>query len=120
MAEREQGANSRAFINKLEAVGWGVFFIWVGVAFLADVGWGTGLLGVGAIFLAAQAARNFFGYPIESFGLITGFVLVLWGAWEILGAKLGEAPIPGGLLPILLIAAGFALVISALLRKTRP
>ena len=41
----------------LDAVGWGVFFIWIGVAFLADLGWGVGFIGVGLIILGALVAR---------------------------------------------------------------
>jgi len=34
----ETGRVSAAMID---AAGWGLFFIWVGIAFLADVGWGV-------------------------------------------------------------------------------
>jgi len=39
--------------RKLDAIGWGIFFIWVGIALLADVGWGVGCIGVGVIILPA-------------------------------------------------------------------
>lgn len=45
--------------RKLDALGWGLFFIWIGVAILADVGWGMGLIGVGLIILGALAAREY-------------------------------------------------------------
>lgn len=35
--------------RQLDSVAWAVFFIWVGIAMLADVPWGWFLLGVGAL-----------------------------------------------------------------------
>lgn len=111
--------NIRALVKKLDAVGWGLFFIWMGIAFLADVGWGVGLLGVGVIALGAQVARRYFGLPVERFWLMIGIVFAVWGAWELLHIQFGKPPIPGRPLPILLIVVGIVLVASALLRKPR-
>ena len=44
--------------KQVEAAGWGLFFIWVGVSLLMDFSWGVGLLGVSAIVLLGQAARR--------------------------------------------------------------
>lgn len=115
----QMGENTRTLLKKLDAVGWGLFFIWMGIAFLADVGWGVGLLGVGVIALGAQVARKYFGLPIERFWLMIGIVFAVWGVWELLNIQLSKPPIPGTLLPILLIVAGIVLVASALLRKPR-
>ena len=120
MAEHESDRNvedTPALVKKLYAVGWGVFFIWTGIAFLADVGWGAGLIGVGVIALGAQAARKYFGLPLERFWLVLGVVFVVWGGWRLLRIQLGELPIPGTLLPILFIGVGVVVVISALVRK---
>ena len=122
MAEHEHDQmveEPRALVKKLDAFGWGLFFIWIGIAFLADVGWGVGFLGIGVIALGAQVARKYFGLPIEQFGLVMGIVFVVWGAWKLLDFQLGETTIPGGLLPILLILVGILLVFSALRRKPR-
>lgn len=43
--------------RKIDAIGWGLFFIWMGIAILADVGWGVGFLGVGLIILGSLAVR---------------------------------------------------------------
>ncbi len=102
--------NRKHLHKKLDAVGWGLFFIWTGVAVLFDVGWGWGLLGVGIITLGAQAARRYFGLRLEGFWIAVGFFFVLAGVWEFLDFQLG-------LLPILCIAAGVALVISTLIGK---
>lgn len=107
----------RASAKKLEASGWGLFFIWIGISFLADVGWGIGLLGVGVILLGIQAGRWYVGLPVEAIGLVMGVIFVVAALWELLELNLGEEPIPGGFMPVVSIVVGIALVISALLRK---
>jgi hypothetical protein len=117
-SKRDQPLENRSALSKkLDAAGWGFFFIWTGIAFLADLDWGTGLLGVGMIGLATQAVRRYFGLAIDGFGLVIGIVFVVAGVRELLQLRLGEAPIPGGLMPILSIVIGAVLVVSALLRK---
>ena len=111
--------NTGLLVKKLDAVGWGLFFIWMGIAFLADVGWGVGLFGVGVIMLGVQVVRKYFDLPLEWFGLVIGIVLVTGGVLKLLKIELSEAAIPGGILPILLIVGGFVIVASALLRKPR-
>lgn len=100
---------------RLEAAGWGAFFLWFGIALLADVGWGAGLLGVGIITLAGQAARRYAGLQLEEFWLVVGGLFALGGIWELIGTTLP-------LVPLLLIAAGLVLLVSALTgpRKFRP
>ena len=44
--------------RKLDTIGWGLFFIWIGIAILADMGWGVGLIGVGVIILGGFVARE--------------------------------------------------------------
>lgn len=43
----------------LDTVGCALFFIWVGIAFLADVGWGVGLIGIGVIILGLLGIRQY-------------------------------------------------------------
>ncbi len=93
--------------RKLEAVGWGLFFIWTGIAFFAHLGWEVGLLGVGIITLGAQAARKYFGLKLEGFWLVVGFFFVAGGIWKLFNIQLG-------LLPILCIVAGGLLLGSTL------
>lgn len=102
--------------KRLDAVGWGLFFIWIGFAVLTSIGWGAGLLGVGVIMLGGQLTRKYLTLPVERFGVVVGALFFLGGAWELLGLKLGKAALPGALLPILCIAAGALLLTSALRR----
>jgi hypothetical protein len=111
-SEEENGvsADRREIARVIDAVGWGLFFAWVGVALLMDVGWGVGLIGVGAITLGGQAARRYYGLKLEGFWVAVGVLFALGGVWE-----LSEVEV--SLVPVLLIVAGAALLLSALRRK---
>ncbi len=104
--------NERGLAKKVDAAGWGLFFIWVGITFLASLGWGVGLLGVGIIILGVQLARKYLGLSIEGFSLAIGVIFLFGGLWELLGKAA-----PGGLVPILFIIAGALLLLSALMRR---
>lgn len=93
--------------RRIEAIAWGLFFIWVGIAFLSNVGDGVGLLGVGIITLGAQAVRSYCNLKLESFWIIVGACFALGGIWEFIDPAVA-------LVPILLIVAGAALLYSVL------
>ena len=95
---------------KLDAVGWGLFFIWVGTAFLMDVGPGIGLLGVGIITLGMQVVRRFFDVTLEGFWIVVGVLFIAGGVWELFSVQ-----VP--LLPILLLVAGLSLLVSVVRGK---
>jgi hypothetical protein len=98
--------------KKLEAAAWGLFFIWTGIAFLADVGWGAGLLGVGIITLGAQIARRYFALALERFWIAVGFLFIMGGIWRQFNVQLG-------LWPILCVVAGVALLASIIVGRAR-
>ena len=98
--------------RRLDAIGWGLFFIWVGIVNLADLGWAVGLLGVGILALAEQAVRLRCGLSVEVFWVIVGLLLVIGGGWE-----LGEASL--SLAGAVLVIAGMVLLVSAARRKSR-
>lgn len=107
--DSQTGVNRGAMDKKLEAVGWGLFFIWLGVALLGKAGWGVWLLGVGLITLGMQAARRYFALRADRFWLVVGFLFVVGGIWELFRVSIG-------LVPVLCIIAGAALLVSALVR----
>ena len=98
--------------KRLDAAGWGLFFVWVGIALLADVGWGIGLVGVGIITLAEQAARRYFGFGIDGFWAVVGVLFLAGGLWEL-------AKIPFSIVPILIILAGAAILVSAFGKRSQ-
>jgi hypothetical protein len=90
---------------RLDAAGWGLFFIWVGVSLLLDLGWGVGLIGVAVITLLGQSARRYYGLAIERFWVVVGVLFLLGGFWELYQVQVDLAP-------ILLIIVGGALLLS--------
>jgi hypothetical protein len=98
--------------RRLDAAGWGLFFIWVGVSLLLDLSWGVGLLGVAAIIFIKQTARRFYGRRLESFWVVVGALFLLGGIWE-----LGQVQLD--LPPILLIGAGGALLLTLFRGRSR-
>ena len=122
MNTSEQGRTietGRVSAAMIDAAGWGMFFIWVGVAFLADVGWGMGLLGVGIIALSSQAMRKYFALKLDRSGLVLGIFFVVAGVLRLLDIRADKAPIPAGLVPILCIVVGIAFLVSIWLRRPR-
>ena len=93
--------------KKLDAVGWAIFFIWAGVAWIANVGFGVGLIGVAAIILGIQAIRRLLGFNLEFFWIVVGIGFAIGGLWEYL-----EVQTP--LAPIVLIIVGIALLVSVI------
>ncbi len=98
--------------KKLDAAGWGIFFVWVGTAFITGIGWGTGLIGVGVIILLGQLARRHFGVRTYTFAILLGSFFILGGIWELFTIQFS-------LVPVICIVAGLALLVSALVRKSQ-
>ena len=44
--------------RKFDAVGCALFFIWIGIAILANVGWGIGLIGIGVIIIGLLLVKE--------------------------------------------------------------
>ena len=98
--------SEEGFARQLDAVSWGVFFVWIGVAILLDLGWGWGLLGVSAIILAGTAIPSLKGLPIEGFWVAVGIVLLVCAMWEFFA-------ISWPMLPVLIIGLGVLMVVQA-------
>ncbi len=102
----ELSSEQRALAGRIDAAGWGIFFLWVGIALLAELGWGIGLIGVGAIMLGAQAWRGLAAVQVERFSVTIGVLFVIAGFWNLLGLRID-------VVPLLFIAAGVAILLSA-------
>jgi hypothetical protein len=107
-----ESAQRSELTRKLEAIGWGLFFIWIGIALFGHIGWGVGLIGVGIITLGAQAARKYFALKLEGFWVAVGFLFVVGGICKLFNVHLG-------LVPILCIVAGIALLVSIFVGRAR-
>jgi hypothetical protein len=97
--------------SKYDAAGWALFFIWVGVAWLANVGLGVGLLGIAVVTLGMQAVRKTAGVRVEGFWILVGLGFAVAGLWQWLDI---EVP----LAPFVLIVIGIALFIGRVWPRT--
>ncbi len=101
MSSMQQPATDKS--EKIGSVAWAIFFIWAGIAILANVPWGWFLLGVGVLILATQLVRLLMGMKIEGFWVACGLVFLAGGLWTLLD-------LPWPLAPILLILLGIVLL----------
>ena len=114
MAENQSGPRTitkTELERRLDATGWGCFFVWFGIALLANFSWGIGLLGVGVITLAGQAARRYFEIAVDGFWVVVGILFLAGGVWELTEIQYSMAP-------FLLILAGAAVLASAFRRRS--
>jgi hypothetical protein len=100
-SEAPSSSTNKGIGRRLDAAGWGLFFIWVGVSLLMGFSWGVGLIGVAAVIFLKQAARRYFGRKLETFWVVVGVFFLLGGIWELYQFQVGLAP-------VLLIALGGA------------
>lgn len=96
--------------KKLDVIGWGLFFVWVGIASLAGIGWGPAVLVTGLIILGVQAARRALAFGVEAFWVAVGALFTLGGLWQWFDVRVA-------LVPILLLLAGVALLGSTLIHR---
>ena len=111
-SETPPSTTNKGIGGKLDAAGWGLFFIWVGVSALMNLSWGAWLIGVAAIIFLKQTARRFHGRKVERFWLVVGVLFLLGGIWELYQVQVALAP-------ILLIIVGGALLLSLSRRRWR-
>ena len=95
----DHGERSR----NIDSVAWALFFIFVGVAMLAQVPWGWFLIGIGVVTAGAQIVRWQTGLKVEGFWAACAVVFLAGGAWDLLAL-----PLP--LAPVLLIGLGVVLL----------
>lgn len=91
----------------IDAAAWGAFLIWLGAAWLARLPVGVLLLGFATIVVAAQLARRARGMGLEWPWLFVAACSALAGIWSLAAIQLE-------LVPVLLIVAGAALLLSLL------
>ena len=108
--EAPETSGGSSISEKLRAIGWGAFFVWIGLVMLLKFGSGIAALGIGVITLGIQLARRYFDLKLEGFWVVVGALFLLSGLWQLF-----EAGLP--LVPLLLIVAGLAVVLSAMRGK---
>ena len=89
--------------RRIDSMAWALFFIWIGLAVLADMPWGWFFVGVGIVIFGAELARRQAGLKLQAFWLTCGAVFLAGGVWTLL-------KLPWPLAPILLILLGLILL----------
>lgn len=107
MAEETKG---HEVAQTISAVGWGAFFVWIGIVMMANVSPGWALVVIGVMTLAGQLARIAFGLVQEGFWLIVGTLFLLGGIWQLFDVQLQ-------LVPALLIGCGLAVILTRIWPK---
>ena len=110
---RNDEPTGKSLGDRIAAGAWGLFFLWIGAAYLLKLDVSVGLLGVGVITLGGQFTRKYNGLKFEGFWLLIGILFFLGALWEIF-----KPGIP--LVPILLIFAGLTLLLSSYMGKSKP
>jgi hypothetical protein len=119
MAEVQSEVVSSEVVSEVESsrrvarAVWGLLLIWMGAAVFLRWGWGVGAVGAGAILLGAQAVRRYRRLAVDVFGLIAGALLVVSGAGSLFRVAID-------LFPLLIVAAGVVLLVSAWTTRARP
>ena len=110
---QEQATASKAALSRrLDTIGWGLFFIWLGFVLMIHAGSGLILLGVGLISLGMQVARKYSGLDSDGFWIVVGILFVIVGVWEMFEIKMP-------LMSVFLIVIGGAFLVSTLKGKGR-
>ena len=101
-AQEEKTENSD-LVRRLNVTSRGLFFVWLGVAVLAQLGWGWTLLGIGVIVLGEQAARWKLDLKLSTAWTIGGAIFLIGGLWQLIHISFPLAP-------LLLIVLGGAII----------
>jgi hypothetical protein len=109
-SERSAAERVNDVARKLDAVGWGLFLIWLGIVLLAKAQTSVALLGIGIIMLGVQLARLVLKIKWEGFWFVVGLLFIIGSLWQLANTRIE-------LIPILLIAAGLALVLTRFLPR---
>lgn len=77
----------------LTALAWGVFFVWIGLSWIASEYYHVPMgayaaLGVGIILIGLNAARTFLGLKPSKFSLFIGIIALAFGGTSLMGFEL--------------------------------
>lgn len=97
---------TRTKAKRITAIGWGLFFIWLGFVLMLNAGIGLILIGVGVISFGMQISRKYAGLETDGFWILVAILFIAVGLWELFELRLP-------LMSLFLIVVGAALLVSA-------
>lgn len=92
-------------VDKLNAAGWGLLFIWIGIALLLELSSSIILLGIGTVILLVQVICKYLSLSVRLFYVFVGLLFMIGGFW-----KNYKPEVP--LIPVFLIVVGTGLLLS--------
>ena len=92
--------------RRITTIGWGFFFIWLGIVLVLNAGTGMVLFGVGIISLGMQVARKYVGLETDGFWILVAVLFILVGVWELFDVRLP-------LMALFLMIVGVGFLVSA-------
>ena len=98
---------ARHLSRQLESAAWGLFFLWMGIAWFSGIGWYWGMVGVGVIFLGEAIIQFHRNLSVSPMAVLFGLLFFTGGLW-------GISTAPFALLPVLFVLFGIAMVIRAI------
>lgn len=104
-AMRNRFAANSTFSRSVDSAGWALFFVWVGVALLADIGWRWSLIGTAIIVLGVQLVLSFRKQRMDVFMTAVGAVLLIGTIADMFGSA-------WSLVPAFLIVIGVVMLID--------
>jgi hypothetical protein len=90
--------------KKLDAIGWGAFFVWMGLTMLIKFPAGVTAVGIGIIILAESVVRLVLGVSVNAFWILMGAIFLAAGI-----AELSAVNFP--LLPVAFLIVGVLLIV---------
>lgn len=107
----ESPATDRSKVaSKLDASGWGLFFIWVAITLMFEIPLGVAFVGIGFITIAGQGARKHAALAVEWGWMAIGLCFLVAGVWELLAIEIA-------LFPIILLVVGVVVLLGAIRGK---
>jgi len=97
--------NTSKFADRLFTAGWGLLFIWIGIALLLELGASIIMLGIGTIILLVQVISKYLNFRIRLFYVVTGLLFMAGGFWHNY-----KPDFP--LIPVFLIVVGTGLLLT--------
>jgi len=92
-----------ALCRKLDAIGWGAFFVWMGLTMLVKMPAGVTTIGIGIIILGEAIARAVLHVSVNAFWILLGVIFIAAGLGEIFAINLPMLPIAFLIAGVLLI-----------------
>ncbi len=108
--------NTRTLNRNLEAIAWGVFFLWWGIAELKIMPHGVGNIGIGLVLLGLNAARALNAIPTSGLSITLGILMFVYGGLE-LARTVFQLSFTLPTFAILLIVLGMVVLARAYVRR---